>query len=236
MINKNKIQVIGFDADDTLWINESYYRDAEDKFCQLVSDYTSKEEAAKKLFQIEIGNLKYYGYGIKAFTLSLMETAMHLSNRQISTEKLNEILMIAKEMINKPVELLEGVEEVLKTLHEKGFELIVATKGDLLDQERKLEKSGIEKYFHHIEIMSEKKNHNYKKLLNHLEIQPGEFLMIGNSVKSDVLPILELGGMAIHVPFHTTWAHEQVNTTDLVSFPVVNSIKETLRFILDEKN
>jgi putative hydrolase of the HAD superfamily len=165
-----------------------------------------------------------------------METAIKVSNGKISTEKLNKIMGIAKEMICKPVELLDGVEDVLKTLHKKGYELIVATKGDLLDQERKLEKSGIEKYFHHIEIMSEKKIENYQKLIKHLDINPEEFLMIGNSVKSDVLPILELGGKAIHVPFHTTWAHEQVNTTDLVSFPVVKNITETLDIIIEKNN
>ncbi len=236
LIIKNQIKVIGFDADDTLWINESFYRDAEDEFCKLVSEYATEEDATKQLFQTEIGNLDCYGYGIKAFTLSLIETALNISNRQISQEKIETIIKIAKEMINKPVELLDGVEDVLKTLHSKGFELIVATKGDLLDQERKLEKSGLEKYFHHIEIMSEKKVENYQKLINHLEIEPEEFLMIGNSVKSDILPILELGGKAIHVPFSTTWAHEQVNTTDLVSFPVVKNITETLGFILEKNN
>jgi len=236
LINKNEIKIIGFDADDTLWINESFYRDAEDKFCKIVSEYVSTEEANNRLFQTEIGNLEYYGYGIKAFILSLLETAFDISNGKISQDKIHEILKIAKEMINKPVELLDGVEEVLKTLHSKGYELIVATKGDLLDQERKLKKSGLEKYFHHIEIMSEKKIENYQKLINHLEIEPQEFLMIGNSVKSDILPILDLGGKAIHVPFSTTWAHEQVNTTDLVSFPVVKNITETMDIILEKNN
>ena len=233
---KDDIKVIGFDADDTLWINESYYRDAEDRFCEIVSEFASYKEASLQLFQTEIDNLECYGYGIKAFILSLLETALKISNKQISQDKIEAILNIAKNMINKPVELLDGVEQVLETLHGKGYELIVATKGDLLDQERKLKKSGIEKYFHHIEIMSEKKEANYQKLLNHLEIIPEEFLMIGNSVKSDILPILDLGGKAIHIPFTTTWAHEQVNTTDLVSFPVVKNIAETLDIILEKNN
>ncbi|MBN2280158.1 MAG: HAD family hydrolase [Candidatus Marinimicrobia bacterium] len=236
MKSKKNLRVIGFDADDTLWINESYYLEAEEKFCHLVSEFANREEASRALFETEISNLNCYGYGIKAFTLSLLETAFKISRGLISADKLQKILSIAKEMIQKPVELLAGVEEVLKTLHEKGFELIVATKGDLLDQERKLEKSGIEKYFHHIEIMSEKKAENYQKLLNHLDIEPTQFLMIGNSVKSDVLPVLELGGHAIHVPFHTTWAHEQVNTTDLVSFPVVKNITETLNLVLNAED
>ena len=113
-------------------------------------------------------------------------------------------------MINKPVELLDGITEVLESLHGK-YRLIVATKGDLLDQERKLDKSNLDKYFHHIEVLSDKKEENYEKLLKHLDIEPSEFLMIGNSLKSDILPLINIGASAIHVPFHTTWAHEEVN-------------------------
>lgn len=232
MFEKNRIKIIGFDADDTLWVNETYYQEAEQQFCDILKEYVSPETASAELFKTETHNLPYYGYGIKAFTLSLLETAMALSNQKLPQSKIHEIIAIARTMIDKPVELLDGVEKVLQQLQAAGYRLIVATKGDLLDQERKLEKSGIEKYFHHIEIMSEKKEANYQKLLDHLDIQPEEFLMIGNSVKSDVLPVLELGGKAIHVPFQTTWAHEKVNTTDLISFPIVNNLTETLDIIL----
>ena len=226
MILKNEIKIIGFDADDTLWVNETYYQDAEKQFCNVLKEYVSPETASRELFKTETRNLPYYGYGIKAFTLSLLETAMTISKQELPQDKIHEILAIAKTMIDKPVELLEGVEDVLQQLKTAGYRLIVATKGDLLDQERKLEKSGIEKYFHHIEIMSDKQERNYEKLLNHLDIAPVEFLMIGNSVKSDILPVITLGGNAIHVPFHTTWAHEQVEDTRAYNFKTVETIRQ----------
>ena len=141
--------------------------------------------------------------------LSMIECDLEISNYSISQYDIDAILMIGKEMLNKPIELLDGVEEVLENLQDR-YKLIVATKGDLLDQERKLEKSGLLKYFHHIEVMSEKKEMDYKKLLKHLDINSNELLMIGNSLKSDVLPLLKIGASAIHIPFHITWSHEEV--------------------------
>jgi putative hydrolase of the HAD superfamily len=136
-----------------------------------------------------------------------------------------------KELLAKPIELLDGIEEVLKKL-KPDYRLVVATKGDLLDQERKLKKSGLEHYFHHIEIMSDKKEKDYLKLIKHLDIQPAEFLMIGNSLKSDILPVLEIGGHAIHVPYHTTWAHEKIEgTIEHPNFNQVESIHEVLSLI-----
>ena len=208
------IKVIGFDADDTLWVNETYFRDAELEFGQLMQPYETINQIDQELFKIEIENLPIYGYGIKGFILSMLETALKLSNNQVSHKNMQAILEIGKTMLNKPVELLEGVEQVLKTLS-KPHRLIMATKGDLLDQERKLEKSGLIKYFHHIEVLSDKKADNYSKLLNHLDIRPEEFLMIGNSLKSDILPLVNIGAHAIHIPFHTTWQHEEVHHHDL---------------------
>jgi len=207
-IDCQNIKVIGFDADDTLWVNETYFREAENQFAELLSNYETFNKIDQELFKKEIDNLKWYGFGVKAFTLSMVESALELSNYQISAKTIEAILNIGKDMLDKPVELLDGVEEVLKTLS-KQYKLILATKGDLLDQERKLEKSGLTKYFHHIEVMSDKKEANYSKLLNHLDIKPSEFLMIGNSLKSDVLPLINLKAQAIHVPFHITWAHEE---------------------------
>ncbi|WP_339894703.1 HAD family hydrolase [uncultured Algibacter sp.] len=208
-INYQNIKVIGFDADDTLWVNETYFREAETAFANLLSKYETANKIDQELFRVEIENLSLYGYGVKAFTLSMVESALELSNYNISTKTIESILNIGKDMLNKPVELLDGVEDVLKALS-KRYRLILATKGDLLDQERKLEKSGLTDYFHHIEVLSDKKEANYSKLLNHLDINPSEFLMIGNSLKSDVLPLVNLKANAIHVPFHTTWAHEEV--------------------------
>ena len=161
------------------------------------------------LFKRQIENLPLYGYGIKGFILSMVEIALELSNNSISNKTIEAILNIGKEMLNKPVDLLEGVEEVLLTLSQN-YRLIVVTKGDLLDQERKLDKSGLTHYFHHIEVVSDKQEANYSKLLNHLDIKPSEFLMIGNSLKSDILPLINIKANAIHVPFHTTWIHELV--------------------------
>jgi putative hydrolase of the HAD superfamily len=206
----NNIKVIAFDADDTLWVNETYFRDAEHQFAKLLAKYETENKIDQELFRTEIKNLSYYGYGIKGFILSMIECALDLSNYQINQKTIEAILNIGKEMLEQPIELLDGVEDVLKSLHGK-FKLIVATKGDLLDQERKLEKSNLLKYFHHIEVMSDKKEKDYKKLIKHLDIQPSEFLMIGNSLKSDVLPLITIGASAIHVPFHTTWAHEEIS-------------------------
>ena len=203
------IKVIAFDADDTLWVNEPYFRTAEKAFCELLKEYVPEEECNQLLYKFEMQNLPLYGYGIKPFVLSLIEAAITISKKQIPLEIVSEIIAIGKEMLQMPVELIDGIEATLAHLSKK-YLLVMATKGDLLDQERKLIKSGLEKYFHHIEVMSDKQPNNYQKLITHLDITPSQFLMIGNSLKSDVLPVLEIGSYAIHIPFHTTWEHEKV--------------------------
>lgn len=205
----NKLKVIAFDADDTLWVNEPYFQEVEKKFCEMMEDYHPQHTISRELLKIEIANLSLYGYGVKGYILSMIEAALHISGKTLSIEAIQKILELGKEMLEKPIELLDGVEEVLQQLQGK-YRLVVATKGDLLDQERKLKKSGLEKYFHHIEIMSDKQEADYQKLIRHLDIAPEEFMMIGNSLKSDVLPVLTLGGIGVHVPYHTTWAHETV--------------------------
>lgn len=230
-MDKN-LKIIAFDADDTLWVNETYFRDAEHKFAELLSNYETENKIDKELFKKEITNLGLYGYGIKGFILSMIECALELSNYKINPKVIEKILIIGKEMLEEPVELLAGVEEVLQNLQGK-YKLIVVTKGDLLDQEKKLEKSGLLQYFHHVEVLSDKKVKNYQRLLNQLEVKPSEFLMIGNSLKSDVLPIIEMGGTAIHIPFHTTWEHETVSKEEEVSaeFKTLKEIKQVLDFI-----
>ncbi len=203
------IRVVAFDADDTLWINETYFREAEEKFASLLEDFLPQHAIRKELYRTEIGNLSLYGYGIKGFMLSMIETALRISGDQMPISLVEKIIQIGQDMLTKPVDLLPGVEDVLKSL-QGHYRIVLATKGDLVDQERKLQKSGLEGYFHHIEIMSEKKPSDYKKLIGHLDIQAHELVMIGNSLKSDVIPVLELGGYGVHVPFHTTWIHEQV--------------------------
>jgi putative hydrolase of the HAD superfamily len=209
-LNFEGITTIGFDADDTLWVNETYFRNAEAEFASLLESYETKNTIDQELFKTEMRNLELYGYGIKGFMLSMIESALELSNQRVSQETIGRILELGKGMISHKLELLDGVEEVLEALSPK-FRLLVLTKGDLLDQERKLERSGLIDYFHHVEVLSDKKERNYGRLLEHLEIEVGEFLMVGNSLKSDVLPILNIGARAVHVPFHTTWAHEEVH-------------------------
>lgn len=206
------IKVIAFDADDTLWINEPYFQETEGRFCSLLEDYLPHHTISQELFKTEMANLSLYGYGIKGFMLSMIETVLRVSENTASPEVFHKILEYGKEMLNKEIELLDGVEAVLKSLFGK-YRLVVATKGDILDQERKLKKSGLEHYFHHIEIMSDKKESDYKKLLKHLDCRPESFLMMGNSLKSDVLPVLAMGGHAVHIPYHTTWVHEQIDHT-----------------------
>ena len=208
----DKIKVIGFDADDTLWVNEPYFQELEQQFCRLMADYLPSEEVSKVLFKTEMQNMELYGYGAKAFILSVIETATKVSEGRVPATVIQQIIGLGKELINHEIELLDGIELLLPQLQGK-YRLIVATKGDLLDQERKLKKSGLLPYFHHIEVMSDKQESDYQKLLNHLDIMPEEFLMVGNSLKSDILPVVELGGKGVYVPFHTTWQHEVLSDT-----------------------
>ncbi|MCK4750988.1 MAG: HAD family hydrolase [Bacteroidales bacterium] len=226
-----RIKVIGFDADDTLWVNEPYYREAEAEFVKLVSAYGVETDITGALFRIEIRNLELYGYGIKAFILSLVECAISATGGDVTSGTIQQIIGIGKGMLRRPIELLEDVKTVLEKLSPQ-YRLIVATKGDLLDQERKMTRSSISSYFHHIEVMSDKKEQHYIQLLHHLDIEPCDFLMIGNSMKSDIIPLLNLGAWAIHVPYHTTWAHEEVDE-DPVSkqFFRVDRLKEVLELI-----
>lgn len=209
-MNFDSISTIAFDADDTLWVNETYFRDTEARFAALLDRFETRNTLDQQLFLKEMQNLPVYGYGIKGFMLSMVECAIEISNGNVSTAEIQSILAMGKEMIEHPVEVLPGIETVLQQLQDR-YRLLVLTKGDLLDQERKLAASGLGAYFHHVEVMSDKTPEKYQRLLEHLEINPNEFLMIGNSLKSDVLPIVEIGAKAIHIPFHTTWAHEQVS-------------------------
>lgn len=228
---KSTLTVIGFDADDTLWVNEPFYQEVEREFCQIMKIYLDEAETSKELFKTEMQNLEIYGYGAKGFILAMVETAIRITDTKIASEEINRIIDIGKTLLNMPIQLLDGVENVLQKLQGK-YKLILATKGDLLDQERKLQKSGLLNYFHHIEIMSDKHENNYRKLLSHLDIQPSEFLMVGNSVKSDILPVINIGASAIHVPFEVTWQHEShYDSTGTSDFKTVSSISEILELL-----
>jgi putative hydrolase of the HAD superfamily len=225
------LKVIAFDADDTLWVNEPYFRQTEEHFYSLLAGYASQHELERELLKTEIANLTLYGYGIKGFILSMIETALKVTNNSINAGIIAQITDLGKQMLNQPIELLDGVEEVLIALKEK-YRLVVATKGDLLDQERKLRKSGLSHYFHHIEIMSEKDDANYLKLIRHLDVQPEDLMMVGNSLKSDIMPVLNIGSYGVHVPYHITWAHEQIeHSIDNERFKSVSVIKDILEFL-----
>ena len=225
-----KIKVIAFDADDTLWVNEPYFREAEERFCNLTSEYMPAETTRKELYKIEMRNMELYGYGAKAFTLSLIEAAMKFRNGQISTPVIEEIMSIGREIIDHPVELLDDAEELLGKLKSR-YRLLVVTKGDLLEQERKLKKSGLCPYFEHIEILSDKTEEHYKRLLHYLSIDPSEFLMVGNSLRSDILPVLKIGGQAVYVPFHTVWLHEVVEIEPSYRFYEVGRLRQLAQLL-----
>ena len=226
------IKVIAFNADDTLWVNEPYFQETEKKFCALLEDYLPHHAVSQELFKTELQNILLYGYGIKGFMLCMIETALRISDHSLNVQIIEKAIEYGKELLQQPIELLDHVEDVLKNLKTQ-FKLVVATKGDLLDQERKLKLSGLESYFHHIEIMSDKQEKDYSILIKHLDIRPEEFLMIGNSMKSDVIPVLALNGHAIHVPYHTNWAHENMEyRIDHPNFREIKNISEILPLLL----
>ena len=230
------ITTIGFDADDTLWVNETYFKEAEQEFCELLYDYADAETISSKLLKIEIDNISCYGYGVKAFTLSLIEAALRISGGALNGEITSRIIEIGKSLIDRPVELLGDVETVLKLLG-RNYRLLIATKGDILDQERKLKKSGLEPYFFHVETLSGKTEKHYSNMLRSLKIAPQEFIMIGNSLKSDILPVLELGCEAIYIPFHTTWEHEKIDesTLDTKHFHRAEKLSDCVEIIENAK-
>ncbi len=202
-----RFDIIAFDADDTLWHNERLYANAQARFRELLSQYHSLEWINEKLYQTEMRNMQHFGYGIKAFALSMIETAVELTEGRISGSEIKIIVDTAKAMMIADVELLEHVAETVAALADH-YPLMVITKGDLLDQESKIARSGLAQYFRFVEIVSDKHRESYAALLQRHALAPERFLMVGNSLRSDILPVLELGGSAVYVPHHLTWAHE----------------------------
>ncbi len=222
----NPISTIAFDADDTLWHNENLFEEHHRKYCELLSEYHDAETVESTLFQTEMRNLELYGYGVKSFTLSSIETAIKLTEGAIPAEELRRIIDFGKDMLAHPVELLEGAAEAVATLG-KRFELMLITKGDLRDQERKIAKSGLSQHFKHVEVVSDKNIEDYTRVFRLHNTNPREVLMVGNSLKSDILPILELGGTGVHIPYHLTWEHERVESApnEHSKFHELDSIK-----------
>ena len=201
------LDIIALDADDTLWHNEPLYIDIQTRFKQLLSSYHSPEWIDRKLFDTEMRNLKHFGYGIKGFTLSMIETAIELTEGRISGSEIQKIIEYAREMLETRLALIDHVEETLAELSQS-YPLMIVTKGDLLDQEAKIANSGLSPYISSIEVVSHKTRESYAAILSRHKIAPHHFLMVGNSLKSDILPVLELGGLAVYIPYHLTWVHE----------------------------
>ncbi len=223
------IEVVAFDGDDTLWHSESHFVDAHERFCALIEPYmVDRALVDERVVATERENLALYGYGAKAFTLSLIETAVTLTDGRITSTEIRTILDIGKSLLEHPVELLDGVEEVVTELARTGRRLIVVTKGDLFHQEAKVAGSGLAERFTRVEIVSEKNADTYRRVMAEADVEPGGFLMIGNSVRSDVLPVVELGGHAAHLPYVYTWELEMVPDADAASqgFHELTSIRQ----------
>lgn len=204
----SKIEAIAFDADDTLWHSESLFQATQKRLEQILDQYTPHDEVAAHLHETESKNIRLFGYGIKGFTLSMVESAIELSQRRISASDIHEIVMLGKSMLDSPLELMEGVEEVLAALG-RDYPLYLITKGDMLDQQNKIDKSGLVSRFQQVEVVSEKDVATYRDLFESFGVAPGRAVMVGNSIPSDVLPILELGGRGVHIPYHVTASIER---------------------------
>jgi putative hydrolase of the HAD superfamily len=203
------IEIVAFDADDTLWHNEPLYSATTNRFRELLASYHSPAWIEQRLYETEIRNLRHYGYGIKSFTLSMIETAVELTEGRIKGSEISEIVAYGKEMLAAPVRLLEGARETVSQLMQS-YKLIIVTKGDLLDQESKIARSGLGECFFNIEVVSEKNRTTYERICRENRVEPSQLVVVGDSLRSDVLPAVEAGCHAIHVPYDTPWQHEVV--------------------------
>ena len=209
-------QLIAFDGDDTLWHNERSYRDSRDRFRRLLGSVgldLSEGEVEARVNETELANLQYFGYGVSSFTLSLIETAIQLTGGRIAAGDVGRLVAMAKEMMTEPVELFEGAHRTVAALA-ADYPLMLITKGDLLHQTSKLERSGLREHFNYVEVVSHKTPPVYTSILNRHGIDPANFLMIGNSLRSDILPVIEVGGWAVHVPAVLSWAYEDADQPD----------------------
>jgi putative hydrolase of the HAD superfamily len=229
-VGANDIEVVAFDGDDTLWHSESHFVDAHARFVALVSPYVDGDASVidERVVATERANLAIYGYGAKAFTLSLIESAIELTGGRVTSSEIRAILDVGKRLLDHPVELLDGVDEVVARLADDGYRLIVVTKGDLFHQEAKVAGSGLADRFSRVEIVSEKDVSTYRRVMGEAGVAPENFLMIGNSVRSDILPVIELGGHAAHLPYVYTWELEHVADSDAerMGFHELTSIRQ----------
>ena len=228
---KGKFTHIFFDADDTLWENEQFFRDAEAQFAELLSDYTTPDGVQQLLWHKQEENIPLFGYGSKTYMIGMTDAAMELCGGQLPEKIYYGIKKIITDLAYHEFELIEGVEETLKAL-QGHYTLIVATKGDLTEQLSKYRLSGLSKYFHHCEVMENKDEKNYMELLKKHDLEPEQLLMIGNSVKSDIAPVVNLGGTAIHTPHEVVWVHEIMDMPENERIIEVSNIKEVLKYLL----
>ena len=228
------IKTIAFDGDDTLWHHENFFAQGRDDFRDIMRDYTDRKGVRDWVDNVHIKNLGLFGYGVKSFTLSMIETAIEITDGAITADDIQRLLEIGKEMLKHPIILLEGVEKTVKTLCQSGdYRLMIITKGDLLAQEDKVARSRLADHFDHIEIVSEKNPTVYKGIFKHHKIDPASVLMIGNSIKSDILPVIQNGGQAIHIPYHTTWKFEkaELGKTEREQFLILESMSKLMDVI-----
>lgn len=223
---------VAFDADDTLWHSESVFEETHGRLVALLSPWVDAERLERTLLDTEARNLKTFGYGVKGFTLSMIETAIEITSARIGAAEIGAILKLGKAMMDHPVELIDGVAETLDALAPEAtagrIRLIVITKGDLFHQESKVARSGLAERFESVEIVAEKDEATYRRILQRGGTAPDRFLMIGNSMRSDILPVLDLGGQAVHIPYRITWAHEAVSRPEVAppGFHTLDSIRE----------
>ena len=208
------IDIIAFDADDTLWNNEHLYHRAKNKFSRLMAGYVEPQTAKDRLDELEVRNILYYGYGIKSFALSMIEAATDVSAGRVSGDEIQQILATIKGMLTAEVKFVEGGEATLAELS-RFYDLMLITKGDLYEQEGKIERSGVARYFRYLEIVGEKSEDTYRKILGKFNLDPERFLMVGNSLRSDILPVLRIGGQAIYIPSDQTWSHEHAGEGEI---------------------
>lgn len=221
------IKTIAFDADDTLWHNEPIFLAAKEKYSKLLDGYHDREWIEQRLDEAESRNISHFGYGIKGFTLSMIETACELTEGRITGNEILQILGFAREMLRSPIDVLDGVRETIEALAAK-YSLMVVTKGDLIDQEAKLARSGLGDHFDRVEIVSRKIKATYQNILEKNDLRADEFVMVGNSLRSDILPVLEIGARAVYVPYETEWFHEKVSSDELLEkdFATLGSLSE----------
>ncbi|NDV28751.1 HAD family hydrolase [Desulfovibrio sp. JC010] len=228
-----KVKAVAFDADDTLWVNEPFFDRAKADIAEMMSGYAPADKFTEVLEQTQSRNIGVFGYGVKSFVISMVEAANKVSRGKVTEAEIASIIELGRRMLTNPVEPIKGVEEVLRSLGSE-FKLLMITKGDVAEQQRKISLSGFSSYFDHIEILSEKDEAAYRHILSKYSIRHDEFLMVGNSVKSDILPVVEIGGRAAHIPFHTTWVHEVVCADKLCrrDYVELDSVAELLPLLI----